>query len=408
MSSDPVIRVVGMSKAFHVGTTRKREDLLSVRLANGVRRMMSRRKASSESMHWALRDLSFEIAEGDVVALIGHNGAGKSTLLKILARITDPTSGFAELRGRVGSLLEVGTGFHPELTGRENVYLSGAVLGISRAEITRDFDEIVAFAEVEKYIDTPVKHYSSGMQVRLGFAVATQLKPEILLIDEVLAVGDAQFQRKCLQRIQDVSRGNRTIIFVSHNMAAIRAICRTAYVLEGGQIVAKGETGPVVDEYLSRVQASQTANVAVSTASFHVDRVEIKAANGVVIKTFDSMTIAVTFTAMKDLLEPGLLVKIMTNSHERVASLDYYDLGAIGPVAAGEQRTVGFRIDRVPLLPGMYVVELDLKASYRVVERVDQLYTFDVVETPLFGTRRPRSGNGSVALDASLLEEPST
>ena len=199
---------------------------------------------------WALKDINFEVRQGEVVGLIGRNGAGKSTLLKILARITRPTEGHAEIHGRVGSLLEVGTGFHAELTGRENVYMSGAILGMRKAEIDRKFDEIVAFSEVERFLDTPLKHYSSGMQMRLAFAVAAHLEPEILLVDEVLAVGDAAFQKKCLGKMGDISKQGRTIIFVSHNMTALRALCTRLTWLEAGQVKASGDSSEIVNRYL--------------------------------------------------------------------------------------------------------------------------------------------------------------
>ena len=199
---------------------------------------------------WALKDINFEVKEGEVVGLIGRNGAGKSTLLKILARVTRPTEGHAELHGRIGSLLEVGTGFHPELTGRENVFMSGAVLGMRAAEIRRKFDEIVAFSEVERFLDTPLKHYSSGMQMRLAFAVAAHLEPEILLVDEVLAVGDTAFQKKCLGKMKEVSHEGRTILFVSHNMAAVKALCSRAILMKDGTIDFSGAVTSAVDDYL--------------------------------------------------------------------------------------------------------------------------------------------------------------
>jgi lipopolysaccharide transport system ATP-binding protein len=200
---------------------------------------------------WALKDVSFDVKQGEVVGIIGHNGAGKSTLLKILTRITEPTQGSAEICGRVGSLLEVGTGFHPELTGRENVYLYGAVLGMKKAEIDHKFDEIVAFAETDEFIDTPVKHYSSGMQVRLAFAVAAHLEPEVLIVDEVLAVGDARFQRKCLNKMQDVGQHGRTVLFVSHNIQAMTRLCERAILLESGQVVHDGPSQQVASGYLA-------------------------------------------------------------------------------------------------------------------------------------------------------------
>jgi len=205
-----------------------------------------------EEAFWALKDIALEVHEGEVLGLIGRNGAGKTTLLKVLSRITRPTTGWAEIRGRMGSLLEVGTGFHPELTGRENSYLSGAILGMAKAEIARKFDEIVAFAELEKFIDTPVKHYSSGMYVRLAFAVAAHLEPELLFVDEVLAVGDAAFQKKCLGKMGEVSRQGRTIVFVSHNMTALRKLCTRAMWLDVGKVMRVGEAGEVIDCYLQK------------------------------------------------------------------------------------------------------------------------------------------------------------
>ena len=205
---------------------------------------------------WALRDISFEVKQGEVVGIIGRNGAGKSTLLKILSRITEPTEGRIRIRGRVASLLEVGTGFHPELTGRENIFLNGAILGMHRAEIKKKFDEIVAFAEVEKFLDTPVKRYSSGMYVRLAFAVAAHLEPEILIVDEVLAVGDAQFQKKCLGKMSEVAHGGRTVLFVSHNMAAVSGLCGSAIWLVDGMVCARGRADELVHKYLAAVSTA--------------------------------------------------------------------------------------------------------------------------------------------------------
>ena len=210
----------------------------------------SRQPATTPDDFWALRDVSFDVGAGEVVGIIGRNGAGKSTLLKILSRITEPTTGRVTLQGRVASLLEVGTGFHPELTGRENIFLNGAILGMTRQEIRRNFDAIVAFAEVERFLDTPVKRYSSGMYVRLAFAVAAHLEPDIFVIDEVLAVGDAEFQKKCLGKMHEVSRGGRTVLFVSHNMAAVQALCSRAVWLERGSVAATGPTADVVASYL--------------------------------------------------------------------------------------------------------------------------------------------------------------
>ncbi|HKQ87523.1 MAG TPA: ABC transporter ATP-binding protein [Candidatus Acidoferrales bacterium] len=231
--SEAVIQVENLGKQFHVGKLKAGTTLRDA-LTNAVKAPFQRRAAGEDTTLWALRGVSFEVKQGEVVGLIGRNGAGKSTLLKLLARITRPTVGWAEVKGRIGSLLEVGTGFHPELSGRENVFLSGAILGMKKAEIQRKFDEIVAFSEVERFLDTPLKHYSSGMQMRLAFAVAAHLEPEILLVDEVLAVGDVAFQTKCLGKMREVARHGRTILFVSHNPNAVASLCSAAILLEGG------------------------------------------------------------------------------------------------------------------------------------------------------------------------------
>lgn len=250
--SQPAITVSGLGKRYRIEHVAERETLRDA-LHHGARRLWRRLRwgtGFTSEEFWALRDINFEVQPGEVLGIIGRNGAGKSTLLKVLSRITEPTTGRVTLKGRVASLLEVGTGFHPELSGRENIYLNGAILGMSRAEITRKFDEIVAFAEVERFLDTPVKRYSSGMYVRLAFAVAAHLEPEILIVDEVLAVGDAAFQRKCLGKMQAVSRSEgRTVLFVSHNLSSIRELCPTAVLLAGGQVQASGPCARVLDVY---------------------------------------------------------------------------------------------------------------------------------------------------------------
>ena len=246
--TDIAIRVDNLSKRYRIG---QREPYKTLRdaVTNFFRGPFQRRPSRSEFI-WALKDVSFEVKRGEVVGIIGRNGAGKTTLLKVLSRITKPTRGYGEVHGRVGSLLEVGTGFHPELTGRENIYLNGAILGMKRAEIDKKFDEIVNFAEIEKFIDTPVKRYSSGMFVRLAFAVAAHLEPEILLVDEVLAVGDAAFQKKCLGKMGDVAKEGRTVLFVSHNVGAVATLCSRGILLEGGKIKSVGPVKEVVDCYL--------------------------------------------------------------------------------------------------------------------------------------------------------------
>src|SRR6266851_1767232 len=264
----PVISVESLSKRYLVGHRAERgrrygytalRDVIGQEIRNAARKALDvvrgRQVVQGNAVEefWALKDVSFEVQQGEVLGIIGRNGAGKSTLLKILSRITEPTSGRVTLRGRVASLLEVGTGFHPELSGRENIYLNGAILGMRRAEMRKKFDEIGAFAEVDRFLDTPVKRYSSGMYVRLAFAVAAHLEPEILIVDEVLAVGDMAFQRKCMGRMREVGRSGCTVLFVSHNMPAVESLCTRAILLDGGCLVAEGGVAELVAEYRRRV-----------------------------------------------------------------------------------------------------------------------------------------------------------
>jgi lipopolysaccharide transport system ATP-binding protein len=254
--SDIAIRVENLSKLYRIGGLQPRYKTLRDTMAGLAVAPIQRLRrlgqpAPSEQTLWALKDVSFEVKHGEVLGIVGRNGSGKTTLLKVLSRITEPTEGQAEIHGRVGSLLEVGTGFHPELTGRENIYLSGAILGMKRAEIDKKFDEIVQFAEIERFLDTPAKRYSSGMYVRLAFAVAAHLEPEILLVDEVLAVGDAAFQKKCLGKMSDVAKEGRTVLFVSHNMRAVQSLCGRAFQLEAGRVLSCGDPQSVIAQYLS-------------------------------------------------------------------------------------------------------------------------------------------------------------
>jgi lipopolysaccharide transport system ATP-binding protein len=270
MSDDVVIRAEGLGKKYAIGHATERERYTALRdvLVRGAHNVwrktvdMARGRpivtGDSVEEFWALKDISFEVKRGEVLGIIGRNGAGKSTLLKILSRITEPSAGRVTIKGRVASLLEVGTGFHPELTGRENIYLNGAILGMTRAEVRRKFDEIVAFAEVEKFLDTPVKRYSSGMYVRLAFAVAAHLEPEIFIVDEVLAVGDAEFQKKCLGKMGEVAGHDRTVLFVSHNMASIRALSTSALLLQNGRVGGAGEAAAVIASYFTSGTASMT------------------------------------------------------------------------------------------------------------------------------------------------------
>jgi lipopolysaccharide transport system ATP-binding protein len=305
-----VISVENLSKKYIIGH-QKQERYTTLRdvLANGTKQLANKLRHPfavplNDPTHeefWALKDVSFEIQQGDRVGIIGRNGAGKSTLLKILSRITEPTSGKVSLKGRVASLLEVGTGFHPELTGRENIYLNGAILGMSKAEIKKKFDEIVAFAEVEKFLDTPVKRYSSGMYVRLAFAVAAHLEPEILIVDEVLAVGDAQFQKKCLGKMEEVGKDGRTVLFVSHNMAMISNLCQKGIFIEGGKISLQGEVSQAIQKYYqSAIEISEITNRRIGSEDVELLGVELVGLSGnLEITIHDELTIRMKYKIKK-------------------------------------------------------------------------------------------------------------
>ncbi len=294
--SDIAIRVENLGKMYKIGSTsikyRTLRETITERFGAMFRHI--RTGSAAKEIIWALRDVSFELRQGHVLGVIGRNGAGKSTLLKILARVTDPTEGWAEIHGRVGSLLEVGTGFHPELTGRENIFLNGAILGMKKTEIERKFDEIVAFADVTQFIDTPVKRYSSGMYLRLAFAVAAHLEPEILVVDEVLAVGDAEFQRKCLGKMSDVAREGRTVLFVSHNMSAVLRLTEECMVLEKGRMALRAPSAQAVDFYLSSGFSQEgqriwdKKEVPASSAPFRPIAMRILSLRGDVVNTIRS------------------------------------------------------------------------------------------------------------------------
>jgi lipopolysaccharide transport system ATP-binding protein len=270
--SDTAIIVENLSKRYRIGVQQGRYKTFRDSLINTLKEVVKHDNLQPANTIWALKDVTFDVHQGEVIGVIGKNGAGKSTLLKILSRITKPTTGHARVYGRVGSLLEVGTGFHPELTGRENIYLNGAIIGMKRSEIDKKFDEIVSFAEIEKFLDTPVKRFSSGMYVRLAFAVAAHLEPEILLVDEVLAVGDAAFQKKCLGKMGDVVQQGRTVLFVSHNMTAIRNLCQRVIWLHNGQLIQSGDTFSVTESYLKQsLKADSLADVDILIKSLSPD-----------------------------------------------------------------------------------------------------------------------------------------
>ncbi len=296
MSSD-AITIAGVSKRYTIGVaarpTNFRESLVAIAAAPWRRLRRLRGATSTATDFWALRDVSFDVAVGDVIGIIGPNGAGKSTLLKILSRITPPTSGHIELNGRVSSLLEVGTGFHPELTGRENIFLNGAILGMLRTEIQRKFDAIVAFAELEQFIDTPVKHYSSGMYVRLAFSVAAHLDPEILIIDEVLSVGDLHFRNRCLGRMRDIRDEGRTVLFVSHDLTSVRQLCNRAVLLTGGTVAGIGTPDDITRRYEQMDRGPETSSGGIAERlnpppHYHLRRAELRNASGAVTRRFDA------------------------------------------------------------------------------------------------------------------------
>ena len=312
----PVIKVQNLSKLYQLGGRSDPYQTFRETISQTVRAPLNalrRGRNGEEKTIWALDDVSFEVQPGEVVGIIGRNGAGKSTLLKVLSRITEPTRGRVDLWGRVGSLLEVGTGFHPELTGRENIFLNGAILGMKRSEIERKFDEIVAFAEVEKFIDTPVKRYSSGMFLRLAFAVAAHLEPEVLVVDEVLAVGDASFQKKCLGKMSDVANAGRTVLFVSHNMGAIQGLCGRAIWLSGGKIVGQGEANQIVAEYMEMVGQEIDTPATDSSAALSIRKVHLRNKSGEITSNFafgSSMAVEIHYHARERIEQPYFWISV--------------------------------------------------------------------------------------------------
>jgi lipopolysaccharide transport system ATP-binding protein len=375
------IQVNRLSKEYFLGAARGareyrtlRESVMSA-VSSPLRHLRSRRRrsdqgADSDNRLWALRDVSFSANRGEVIGIIGRNGAGKSTLLKILSRITSPTSGHVELRGRVGSLLEVGTGFHPELTGRENVYLNGAILGMSRREIARKFDEIVAFAEVERFLDTPVKRYSSGMYTRLAFAVASHLEPEILVVDEVLSVGDAAFQKKCLGRMNEVSRDGRTVLFVSHNMSAVKALCARGILIDAGQVVCDGNVDEVVNRHLSAGRDPTRRGIIPDDASRYSDirdearvrSVRLTDLNGVDVSQLffgQPFRVGMTCDVMKEIEDAHVEISISTIDGTHVTYSATTD-GGVAPLRLPKGRLEVWAEFNAVLLPREYTIDVGI------------------------------------------------
>jgi homopolymeric O-antigen transport system ATP-binding protein len=392
-----MIEARGISKRYELGGPRARYGSLRESLSEWARTPFRKGNGSEKRTLWALKDVSFAVVPGKVVGVIGRNGAGKSTLLKVLSRVTEPTEGEARLFGRVASLLEVGTGFHPELTGRENIFLNGAILGMHRSETIRKFDEIVAFAEVERFLDTPVKHYSSGMYVRLAFAVAAHLDPEILVIDEVLAVGDAKFQEKCLGKIENAARAGRTVLFVSHNMGAVRTLCDEVMLLEQGRIASIGPTSDIVRQYLTgRVDAmaqerdlksaARTAgNGAVRITSASVRSTSDQPANEFAI--WEPFVISLTAEGPSDPVTASFWVLVYSMQGEVVLSAFQYDAAEAIQISK-QGATARVTIDPVGLAPGRYSVSIGaFGRQNEFYDWVDSAVDFEVTEE--FRTGRP-------------------
>ena len=408
----PIIEVKGLSKRYKLGvfnakTLREEAEAFLARFSRGKQGTGGREQGSGNSSapddeFWALRDVSFDVQPGEVIGVIGRNGAGKSTLLKILSRITEPTSGEARIRGRVASLLEVGTGFHPELTGRENIFLNGTILGMTKGEVQSKFDEIVAFAEIEKFIDTPVKRYSSGMYVRLAFAVAAHLEPEILIVDEVLAVGDAAFQKKCLGKMEEVSgKDGRTVLFVSHQMAMISNLCTRCILMQKGEVASIGETADVVANYLSAGLGSGSVDLArradrIGNGRLHFEEVWIEDMSGNRLSCAASgqdIKICLSFGAppgpdMNDLL---VAIAIYTSSGVCISEVGNTFSGYNFEKVLALPGVIECCLPRLPLNRGRYTFNIVASCGTEKFDYVVDAAVMDVEEGDFYGTGKPAS-----------------
>jgi homopolymeric O-antigen transport system ATP-binding protein len=408
--SDAVIKVEKLGKQYQIGASR--EPYKSLRdalagLARVPRGLFGRNghEPAGKDRFWPLRDVSFEIKQGEVVGVIGRNGAGKSTLLKILSRITTPTEGRVSIRGRVGALLEVGTGFHPELSGRENIMLNGAILGMRKSEIERNFDAIVAFAEVEKFIDTPVKRYSSGMYLRLAFAVAAHLEPEILLVDEVLAVGDAEFQKKCLGKMGEVAKQGRTVLFVSHNMGAVQNLCGRGLLLHQGKLFMDTDADEAVRSYLSLIPAQGAVLLRERTDREGNGRLRFTGfsicagSRGQVdtIQTGDDVTFVIDYECERPLANVSVSLGFYNQLGQHIFMCNTKLTGQdFKTVPSRGNFTVNVR--KFPLVPGRYMLNLHSEANGLIADWVRDVTAVDVIEGDFFGTGKlpPASHPGVV------------
>jgi lipopolysaccharide transport system ATP-binding protein len=416
--NQPAIRVVGLGKEYHIGAQRTGKATLRDTIIDAISRPIQRTAkllrgqatgaADLDASHWALRDVSFDISHGEVIGVIGRNGAGKSTLLKILSQITEPTHGYVEMRGRVGSLLEVGTGFHLELSGRENIYLNGAILGMTKREIDRKFDEIVAFAEINKFLDTPVKHYSSGMYVRLAFSVAAHLEPEILLVDEVLSVGDIAFQKKCLGKMDEVRRSGRTILFVSHNMATVENLCSRTMVFQDGKMAFAGPSKDAVKFYLqSMIEREEPAETSLSdkrwanpTHRQYRSTEEVVSITGVELKSPEKETvqfvcsgepvvIRLRYHAHKGSIRPIFGVGIETETGTLISRVSTWLCGVEVPPLPSGDGFIDLCLDSVNLMPGRYFLSVWAGAMGPVIyDSIDRGTVLTVEESDFYGSGR--------------------
>lgn len=401
--SKTVISVENLSKSYHlgqIGTGTLTNDLKVwwAKKTGKPNPMLKIGQADHGNMDgetlWALKDVSFQLEQGEVLGIIGRNGAGKSTLLKILSRVTAPTDGCVKAKGRIASLLEVGTGFHPDLTGRENIYLNGAILGMSKQEVTRKFDEIVDFAEVEKFIDTPVKRYSSGMYVRLAFAVAAHMEPEILIVDEVLAVGDAEFQKKCLGKMGNVAREGRTILFVSHTMAAIQSLCTRCLILGFGDLVFDGSTKQAIEKYLSQItltggnQQLSSDIVREGNGFSRFSGIFFHDAEGKKIEHIlmgKDFQIRLDFTCQQPLQRPLFNVTLINQQGDRlIAARSHISLGQLPACKKGGSITCC--ITNPGLSPGNYHVTISMYDANSLVDRIQEAVMITVVPQDIYGT----------------------
>jgi lipopolysaccharide transport system ATP-binding protein len=408
------IRIDKLSKVYEIGARPGGYQTLRETLAEAaaapwhrLRRLVRPTPADdpeAPNTHWALRDISFEVPRGEVLGIIGRNGAGKSTLLKVLSRITEPTVGRVELRGRVVSLLEVGTGFHHELTGRENIYLNGAILGMTRREIARKFDDIVAFAEIEKFLDTPAKRYSSGMYIRLAFAVAAHLDAEILVVDEVLAVGDAAFQKKCLERMRALGNSGGTVLFVSHNMGTVASLCQTAVVLDQGRVVGHGPAREQVRDYVGRLSERSAVDVAgrtdrCGTGAARVTDVRFLDSDGRPVESVlagEPLTVRLGYRAKAPLAALEVFVWVCNSQGANITILSSRHTGDLFPTVPARGH-LDCTIPEVSLAPGSYLLNVSLVVGLDLVDAVQGAARLDVEPGPFFATgRTPAPEHGTV------------